>query len=63
MDQVSLIIAYEQGELSEEKTLDLFSELIKSGLCWRLQGCYGRTAKSLIENDIIDHQGKILVIV
>ncbi len=61
MDQLSLIIAYEQGELSEEQTLDLFSELIKSGLCWRLQGYYGRTAKSLIENDIIDHQGKILV--
>ena len=47
---VSLIIAYEGGELSAEDTLRLFAKLIKSGLAWQLQGHYGRTAASLIEH-------------
>ena len=43
------LIAYENGELDEEETLDLFQELINSGLAWSLQGHYGRTAKHLLE--------------
>ena len=49
MSQIDKIIAYEQGELSEEDTIELFQELIDTGLAWKLQGCYGRAAKSLIE--------------
>lgn len=49
MDQVSKIIAYESGELSDAETIELFQELINSGLAWSLQGHYGRTAKALIE--------------
>lgn len=62
-DLVGCIIAYESGELSDEETVKLFSELIKSGQCWSLQGCYGRMAISLIENGVIDKTGKILVTV
>jgi len=45
---VNLIIAYECGELSNEKILELFSLLIKSGQAWKLQGHYGRLATQLI---------------
>lgn len=50
---VSDIIAYENGELDEEETLDLFQSLVDSGLAWRLQGHYGRTAKALIDAGLI----------
>jgi hypothetical protein len=56
---VSLIIAYESGELGAEDTLRLFSRLIKSGLAWQLQGHYGRVAASLIEQGIINKNGRI----
>lgn len=53
------IIAYEQGELDDMKTLELFSELIKTGQCWSLQGHYGRTARHLIDNGFIKTDGEI----
>lgn len=48
MDQVSQIIAYEQGDLNDEEVVALFQDLIDSGLAWSLQGHYGRTATALI---------------
>lgn len=49
MSQIGNMIAWEQGELSDEETIEMFQELINTGLCWQLQGCYGRTAKALID--------------
>lgn len=43
------IIDYEAGFLWEEETINLFQDLIDSGLAWKLQGNYGRVALSLIE--------------
>ena len=57
---VDNIIEYESGKLSDKKTLQLFSYLIKTGKVWSLQGCYGRTASALIEDGWLDRQGKIL---
>jgi hypothetical protein len=57
---VDNIIAYESGELSAENMLELFSELVKNGMAWTLQGHYGRTAQSLIEAGYIDDKGNIL---
>ena len=53
MDQIDKIIAYEQGELDEEGTLELFQALVDSGMAWKLQGHYGRTAMSLLEAGLI----------
>ena len=47
-DELSDMIAWEQGELDFEETVSLFQRLINSGLVWQLQGVYGRTAVALI---------------
>ena len=60
MDIVDNIIAYESGDMNDTEMLELFSELIKSGQAWILQGHYGRTAVSLIEANLITKEGDIL---
>ena len=57
---VDKIIAYEGGELPEGEILELFSELIKTGTIYTLQGCYQRTAQSLFDNGYISDKGEIL---
>lgn len=52
-DQVGAIIAYEQGELDDEGTIELFQHLVNTGLAWKLQGHYGRTATALIEAGVV----------
>jgi len=54
---VSKLVAFEQGELDEDGVLDLFAELIQTGLAWQLQGFYGRTAASLIDAGLITQEG------
>ena len=58
-DLVGYIIAYENGELTDRKTLDLFSELIRTGQAWSLQGHYGRTAQAIIDSGWINSKGEI----
>jgi hypothetical protein len=52
-DEVGAIMAYEQGDLDEEGTVELFQRLVDSGLAYRLQGHYGRTAMALIKGEYI----------
>jgi len=49
MSILNRVIAYEQGELDEEGIINLFQELITSGMAWKMQGSYGRTASALID--------------
>lgn len=49
MPDVNKIIAYEQGEMEEAVVIQFFQDLIDSGLAWRLQGHFGRTARRLID--------------
>lgn len=47
--QFEMMMDWEQGDLDEEETILLFQSLIDSGLAYKLQGCYGRTAEALID--------------
>ena len=49
MDIVNKIIDYESGTLNEEETIELFQELLNTGIVWQLQGHYGRTARVLFK--------------
>ena len=60
MNIVDKIIDYESGDLEFTETLELFSELIKNGMVWQLQGHYGRVASFLIDNGYISKTGEIL---
>jgi len=53
LDIVVAIIGYESGTLTGEDEIKLFAELIRTGMAWTLQGCYGRTARHLIEEGVI----------
>ena len=57
--QIDLIIAYEEGELSDFETVNLFADLVRTGLAWSLQGHYGRVAHALIEAGYLDHEGNV----
>lgn len=56
---VDLIIRYESGESSDKETLELFSKLVKTGQAWSLQGSYGRTAKAMIESELLSVRGEL----
>jgi len=59
IDIIDSIIRFENGELNESEAVELFAELIRTGKAWTLQGFYGRTARSLIENGIVSEDGTI----
>jgi len=48
-DLTGQITAYEQGDLDQHEVIELFQQLIDTGLAWQLQGAYGRQARRLIE--------------
>jgi hypothetical protein len=58
---VDNIIKFENGELSEAEEILFFSELIRTGVIFNLQGFYQRHAKSMIESGILDTKGNVLI--
>jgi hypothetical protein len=59
MGIVDKIIAYEDGQMTDEQVVGLFSDLVKNGMAWTLQGTYGRMASTLIDRGILDEHGNI----
>ncbi len=51
---VDKIIAFEEGQLTEEEIVDLFQELVDSGTIAHLQGFYQRIAADLALSGKID---------
>jgi hypothetical protein len=52
--------AYRATEVSEDEFYQAWSFLIRTGLAWSLQGFYGRTAASFIQEGLFDKEGNIL---
>jgi hypothetical protein len=48
MNDLDDIMAYEAGELDHAAEVALFQRLVNSGLAWKLQGHYGRVARSML---------------
>lgn len=48
----SIVEGFDGEEHTEEEIIDAWQFLINTGICWQLQGWYGRTAKCLIDRGI-----------
>ena len=58
-DMLDKLMAFEQGEMeSAEEVIELFQELVDTGVVWGLQGSYGRMAQGLIEQGFVTKKGE-----
>jgi hypothetical protein len=55
MDNVKAVMLIEGEQRTDypEEILEAWQYLVDSGMAWRLQGSYGRTAMTLIEEGLI----------
>lgn len=51
---IDQLMAFENGELNLDEIVELFQQLVDTGLAWKLQGFYGRTARSLINEGLVN---------
>ena len=59
MDTLDKIMDFENGEMEDHQIIDFFQELVDTGLAWKLQGMYGRTANDLLEQGLITQGGTV----
>jgi hypothetical protein len=52
-DVLDLMMSWEDGQLMPNEEVELFQELLNSGLVWQLQGSYGRTAQMMLKQELI----------
>jgi hypothetical protein len=50
---VDQLIAYEEGQITEDQEVAFFEHLVETGTCWQLSGHYQRVAATLIEAGLI----------
>ena len=55
-DLAARIMDFESGQLDEEQVVDLFQDLVDTGLAWTLQGSYGRAAQRLIDDGFVTRE-------
>lgn len=56
-DITEKIVAFETDEMeSVEEVVELFQELVDTGLAWSLQGSYGRAARDLINMGLVRYE-------
>jgi len=53
------VVEYETEEHSLEWIVQFFADLVATGLAWQLQGRYGREAKAMIDEGLINPQGDV----
>ena len=58
MPQISDIMAFEEGTMTEDEVIDFIQDGISRGWVWRLQGFYGRTAQALIDAGLCTTKGQ-----
>ena len=51
---VDRLIAYEEGQITEDQEVAFFEHLVETGTCWQLPGHYQRVAATLIEAGLIN---------
>lgn len=49
IDAVAIAEGWQEVETEEEEVLAAWQHLINTGMCWQLQGWFGRQAEALIE--------------
>lgn len=59
-----LATAYAEGfcegeNATAKEQIEAWAYLIKTGLCWNLQGWFGRNAEALIDGGIVSKAGKV----
>ena len=55
-DIAGKIIEFEMGEMDEAGVIDLFQELVDTGMAWSLQGSYGRMAEAMIAVGLVERR-------
>jgi hypothetical protein len=50
---VDQLIAYEEGQITEDQEVAFFEHLVETGTCWQLPGHYQRVGATLIEAGLI----------
>ena len=49
-EAIAIAEGFADFEPTEEQFIEAWQHLIDTGLCWRLQGWFGRAAQNLIDN-------------
>lgn len=47
------IVRFENDEMTFDEVIDFFQQLVDTGMAWKLQGFYGRTAQGLIDQGLV----------